>query len=62
MAVDDEPLALEVLADYCAQCVRLVAAFADGLAALAYVQAHPVDLLLLIEQLVIIVYANRSCG
>jgi DNA-binding LytR/AlgR family response regulator len=53
VAVDDEPLALEVLADYCAQVpfVRLVATFTDGLAALAYVQAHPVDLLLLDVQM-----------
>lgn len=53
IAVDDEPLALEVLADYCAQVpfLRLVATFADGLAALAYVQQHPVDLVLLDVQM-----------
>ncbi|GAB2949835.1 LytTR family DNA-binding domain-containing protein [Hymenobacter coalescens] len=43
--IDDEPLALDVLAGYCAQLpfLELRGQFHDALQALAYVQDHPVD-------------------
>ena len=46
---DDEPLALELLADYCAQVpgLELLGQFDDALAGLAFVQDHPVDLIFL---------------
>jgi len=47
--IDDEPLALEVLANYCARVPFLVVQgqFHDPLAALAFLQAQPVDLVVL---------------
>ncbi|UOQ74669.1 LytR/AlgR family response regulator transcription factor [Hymenobacter cellulosilyticus] len=47
--IDDEPLALDVLADYCAQVpfLHVCGQFHDALAALAYLQDHAVDLVFL---------------
>lgn len=47
--VDDEPLATAVLGRYCAQLpfLHLVATFHDSLAALAFLQTTPVDIVLL---------------
>ena len=47
--LDDEPLALDLLADYCAQVpgLELQAQFDDALAGLAYLQDNPVDLVFL---------------
>ncbi|PJJ59234.1 LytR/AlgR family response regulator transcription factor [Hymenobacter chitinivorans] len=47
--IDDEPLALDVLADYCAQVpfLDVRGQFHDALAALAFLQDTPVDLVLL---------------
>jgi len=47
--IDDEPLALDVLAGYCAQVpfLALQGQFHDALAALTFLQEHPVDLVLL---------------
>jgi DNA-binding LytR/AlgR family response regulator len=47
--IDDEPLALDVLASYCAQVpfLELRAQFHDALQGLAYVQDHPVDVIFL---------------
>jgi DNA-binding LytR/AlgR family response regulator len=47
--VDDEPLATAVLARYCGQLpfLRLVGTFHEALAALAFLQTTPVDLVLL---------------
>jgi DNA-binding LytR/AlgR family response regulator len=44
--IDDEPLALDVLADYCAQVplLELKGRFHDALEALAFVQEHAIDL------------------
>jgi two-component system LytT family response regulator len=49
LIIDDEPLARAMLADYCAQVpfLELVGAFSSALAALAFLQTTPVDLLLL---------------
>lgn len=49
IAIDDEPLALEVLKKYIAKTpeVRLVKTFTDAIKAMAYLEMHPVDLLLL---------------
>ncbi|MCC3157805.1 response regulator transcription factor [Hymenobacter sp. 15J16-1T3B] len=47
--IDDEPLALDVLAGYCAQVpfLELCGQFHDALQALAFVQDHPVDVIFL---------------
>ncbi|RFP67070.1 DNA-binding response regulator [Hymenobacter lapidiphilus] len=47
--LDDEPLALDLLADYCAQVpgLELVGQFDDALAALAFLQDNPVDVVFL---------------
>ncbi|SDX80439.1 LytR/AlgR family response regulator transcription factor [Hymenobacter psychrophilus] len=47
--LDDEPLALDLLADYCAQIpgLELVGQFDDALAALAFLQDNPVDVVFL---------------
>ncbi|SES84178.1 LytR/AlgR family response regulator transcription factor [Hymenobacter actinosclerus] len=47
--LDDEPLALDLLADYCAQVpgLKLVGQFDDALAALAFLQDNPVDVVFL---------------
>ena len=47
--LDDEPLALDLLADYCAQVpfLELKGQFHDALAGLAFLQDHPVDLVFL---------------
>ena len=47
--LDDEPLALDLLADYCAQVpgLELKAQFDDALAGLAYLQDNPVDVVFL---------------
>ena len=44
--IDDEPLALDLLADYCVQVplLELQGRFHDPLEALAFVQANPVDI------------------
>ncbi|WP_400192310.1 LytR/AlgR family response regulator transcription factor [Hymenobacter sp. B81] len=47
VVIDDEPLALDLLVGYCAQVpfLALKGQFHDALAALSFVQDHPVDLL-----------------
>jgi DNA-binding LytR/AlgR family response regulator len=47
--LDDEPLALDLLADYCAQVpgLELKAQFDDALQGLAYLQDNPVDVVFL---------------
>ena len=47
--LDDEPLALDLLADYCAQVpfLELKGRFHDALAGLAFLQDNPVDVVLL---------------
>ncbi|MBT2556304.1 response regulator transcription factor [Hymenobacter sp. ISL-91] len=47
--LDDEPLALDLLADYCAQVpgLELVGQFDDALAALAFLQDNPADVVFL---------------
>ncbi|MCR5887589.1 response regulator transcription factor [Hymenobacter sp. J193] len=47
--LDDEPLALELLADYCAQIpgLELKGQFHDALAGLAFLQDNPVDVVFL---------------
>ncbi|RSK51131.1 LytR/AlgR family response regulator transcription factor [Hymenobacter rigui] len=47
--LDDEPLALDLLADYCAQVpgLELTAQFDDALQGLAYLQDNPVDVVFL---------------
>lgn len=47
VAIDDEPLALELLKEYIARFpgLKLVHAFDDALAASEFLRAHPVDLL-----------------
>ncbi|QIX61145.1 response regulator transcription factor [Hymenobacter sp. BT18] len=47
--LDDEPLALELLADYCAQVpgLELKGQFDDALAGLAFLQDNPVDVVFL---------------
>ena len=47
--LDDEPLALDLLADYCAQVpfLELKGQFHDALAGLAFLQDHPVDVVFL---------------
>ena len=47
--LDDEPLALDLLADYCAQMpfLELKGRFHDALAGLAFLQDNPVDVVLL---------------
>ena len=47
--LDDEPLALDLLADYCAQVpfLELKGQFHDALAGLAFLQDYPVDLVFL---------------
>ncbi|GAA4014521.1 LytTR family DNA-binding domain-containing protein [Hymenobacter fastidiosus] len=47
--LDDEPLALDLLADYCAQVpgLELKGQFDDALAGLAFLQDHPVDIVFL---------------
>ncbi|MCA8831791.1 LytR/AlgR family response regulator transcription factor [Hymenobacter pini] len=47
--LDDEPLALDLLADYCAQVpgLELKAQFEDALQGLAYLQDNPVDVVFL---------------
>ncbi|MCI1188543.1 response regulator transcription factor [Hymenobacter sp. DH14] len=47
--LDDEPLALDLLADYCAQVpfLELKGRFHDALAGLAFLQDHPVDVVFL---------------
>ncbi|RTQ53324.1 response regulator transcription factor [Hymenobacter gummosus] len=47
--IDDEPLALDVLASYCAQVpqLELCGQFHDALQGLAFVQDHPVDVVFL---------------
>ncbi|SNC75731.1 two component transcriptional regulator, LytTR family [Hymenobacter gelipurpurascens] len=47
--LDDEPLALDLLADYCAQVpgLELKGQFDDALAGLAFLQDNPVDLVFL---------------
>lgn len=48
IAVDDEPLALELVRQYLGRCpeVRLVQTFTDAVAAREFLQQHPADLLL----------------
>lgn len=47
--LDDEPLALDLLADYCAQVpfLELKGRFHDALAGLAFLQDHPIDVVFL---------------
>ncbi|WP_460504343.1 LytR/AlgR family response regulator transcription factor, partial [Hymenobacter agri] len=47
--LDDEPLALDLLADYCAQVpfLELKGRFHDALAGLAFLQDNPVDVVFL---------------
>ncbi|AHJ99258.1 LytR/AlgR family response regulator transcription factor [Hymenobacter swuensis] len=49
VVVDDEPLALKVLADYCAQVpfLELLGQFHDALTAVAFLQDTPVDVVFL---------------
>ncbi|UOQ52043.1 LytR/AlgR family response regulator transcription factor [Hymenobacter cellulosivorans] len=49
IAIDDEPLALDVLRDYArlTPALHLTHTFQDAIQALTYLQAHPVDLLFL---------------
>lgn len=49
VVVDDEPLALKVLAEYCTQVpfLELRGQFQDALAAVAYLQDNPVDVVFL---------------
>ncbi|MEP7143287.1 MAG: hypothetical protein ABI707_10475 [Ferruginibacter sp.] len=49
IAIDDEPLALEVLKNYASQtpALNLVASHSDAVEAMNYLQNNPVSLLLL---------------
>lgn len=49
VAIDDEPLALEVIRKYTSETtkVRLVATFTDAIQARIYLKVHPVDLIFL---------------
>ena len=49
IAIDDEPLALEVIRKYASQTpiTRLLATFTDAIQARAYVRIHPLDMIFL---------------
>ena len=49
IAVDDEPLALEVIRNYVSKTpiVRLMDSFTDAIRAMAFLKSHPVDLIIL---------------
>src|SRR5258708_22198491 len=49
IALDDEPLAIDVIKTYCAKVegLRLLSTFTEAGPALKYLDEHPVDLLLL---------------
>lgn len=49
IAVDDEPLALDIIKDYISQVpfLKLVKTFKDGISVLEYLSANPVDLIFL---------------